>query len=116
MKWTRALSILHLLSAPVFLVLLWNDSAISSTSVTASLTGSAVLLWMGSRWTVIYSGVLALLSLLLLFILAFSVHGPEEQIAPAAIGTAIFLALQAGAVVTEWVTAKSAPEITIEPD
>jgi hypothetical protein len=116
MKWTRALSIIHLLSAPVYLVLLWDDSVLSSAGVSATLAGSAALLWFGNRWTVIYSGVLALLSLLFLFILAFSVYGPEEHIAPTAIGTAIFLALQAGAVVTEWVTAKSAPEITIEPE
>ncbi|MBE0656926.1 MAG: hypothetical protein IH602_04505 [Bryobacteraceae bacterium] len=116
MKWTRVLSIIHLLSAPVFLVLLWDDSVLSSAGVSATLAGSAALLWFGNRWTVIYSGVLALLSLLFLFILAFSVYGPEEHIAPTATGTAIFLALQAGAVVTEWVTAKSAPEITIEPE
>ena len=116
MKWTRALSIIHLLSAPVFLVLLWDDSVLSSAGVSAALAGSAALLWFANRWTVVYGGVLALLSLLFLFILAFSVSGPEEHIAPTAIGTAIFMALQAVAVLTEWVTAKSAPEITIEPE
>lgn len=116
MTWTRALSIIHLLSAPVFLFLLWNDSGISSVGVSLSLAGSAVLLWIGSRWTIVYSGVLVLLSLLLLFILAFSVHGPEEHVASAAIGTALFLALQAAAVVIEWVTAKTAPEIAIGPE
>lgn len=116
MKWTRAVSILHLLAAPGYGFLLWNDSPAFAFLVAAALLGSAVLLWLGNRWVVIYSGVLSLLSLGFLFFLAFSVRGPEEHIVPAAMGGAAFLVLHATAVVAEWATAKSAPETTVETE
>ncbi len=77
---------------------------------------SAVLLWLGNRWVVIYSGVLAVLSLGFLFFLALSVHAPEEHITPTALGSVAYLVLHAAAVLAEWVGAKGGPEITVEPD
>jgi hypothetical protein len=96
--------------------MLWNDSPLGAALVAATLLGSAVLLWQGNRWVVIYSGALAILSLGFLFFLAFSVQGPEEHIGPAALGSIAYLVLHAVGVVAEWVTAKSGPETTFESD
>jgi predicted tellurium resistance membrane protein TerC len=116
MNWTRSASILHLLAAPIYAVLLSNDSMLAAGALAATLLGSAVLLWMGNRWVVIYSGILALLCLLFLFFLALSVHAPEEHITPTALGSLAYLALHAAAVLAEWVGAKGEPEITAAPD
>lgn len=111
MKWTRAVGFLHILAAPAYALMLWNDSPLLACLIGATLLGSAALLWQGNRWVVIYSGALTLLSLGFLFFLALSVQGPEEHIIPAALGTGAYLALQAAAVVVEWVSAKPGPEI-----
>ncbi|HNY42524.1 MAG TPA: hypothetical protein PKJ41_19140 [Bryobacteraceae bacterium] len=117
MKWTRAVSLLHLLAAPAYAATLWNYSAPIASLIAATLLGSAVLLWQGNRWVVIYSGLLAILSLGFLFFLAFSVQGGiVEHMAPAVLGSIAYLAIHAAAVFSEWVSAKAGPEITVEPD
>ncbi len=116
MNWTRSVSILHFLAAPAYAVMLSNDSKLAAGAVAATFLGSAVLLWLGNRWVVIYSGVLALLCLAFLFFLALSVHAPEEHITPTALGSVAYLALHAAAVLAEWVGAKGGPEITVTPD
>ncbi len=116
MYWTRAVCILHILAAAGYAVMLSNDSMRVAGAVAGSLLVSAILLLLGNRWVVIYSGVLAIVSLAFLFFLAFSVLGPEEHIAPTALGSAAYLALHAAAVLAEWVSAKSEPDVTVAPD
>ena len=117
MMWTRLASILHLLAAPAFAAVLWAGSIPSAVFACTALLVSAAMLWLRNRWVVIYSGLLAVLSLGFLFFLALTVRGAAlEHVIPTAIGSGIFLLLHAGAVLAEWVGADSTPEITVQPD